>query len=318
VVSEVIDIQEPEKKLYTKEAQASVQKEFYLLVHVILIFYLLLHNILIPVVTNLFRSQSLYLDTHYWFLFHLPLQFWLRKDKPIHVNYLFFLMAGSLSRLFYHTWEAEGRSWFLFSVFLSEVSSLIFCSIIWKKQQGKIRSYGIMLGILIPLLLTKVEKHGQIWIPEKIVKTEVTYSDSQLGCRGGEVNISFPISYLTPASDELAIENCGLSEQMIFFNKDFKLKNKTTSTINIRLYELKADVRKRYSWRFVRINRLQQGDEWKLADIMKSDRIYLLKSPERRNLGLTILLPSNLSSIPLKTGTLEVGIDSLNWRSHGT
>lgn len=125
-----------------------------------------------------------------------------------------------------------------------------------------------------------------------------------------EFVISFPGEF--PLHSQLSVWN--LSNQVISFDKKFKLFNENTSVIDIRLYELKLSPN-RLSWKYNRLAQLKPQQAWELP--LKDDRIYLIKSPERKDLHVLILIPKDFN-FPLGTGDLSVGFNSIEWRGDVT
>lgn len=305
----MIDLHEPEKKIYTPLEEAEVTRTFLVMVHLLLMLYLSLHNVLIPFCLNLLRERGISQDIHLWFLFQLPLGYWLRRKKMIPQSYVLFLIFGSLGRLVFYNLFLFSKSWSLVSVYLSELSSLIFCFLIWSRSFGDKFWALSILGLLVPVGVAQWETHP-VESKGVAVQSQKTGPDYRtMGCEGSEVLLQMPAHELNEASS-VSLINCGFEHNLLRLRGDFMITQKLSKGINLRLYQL-IHREGRYSWKFVRMKRLEKSETWVLHPLLKDRQVYLLKAPENRQLGMTVLLTGDVS-LP---GKFTMTFDSLNWSS---
>lgn len=307
----MVDLNEPVKKLYSEREESEITKSFLVLVHSFLIFYLSVHNFILPLILNLLKNRDLTQDMHFWFLFHFPVQYWLRKGKPLSFSYNLFLLLGSLSRLIFYNTFLFSRSWTLVSVYLSEISSLIFCIVIWnfgRKDKLIILSF---IGLLVPPLLAQFEMHPVEFKTLNTVQNIKSENYEHFGCRGSELTLSRENLPNVPFSETLQIMDCGFEVNTQRIGSHYTLLNSGPWDLNIRLYEL-IKRNGRFTWKFVRIMRLERNSSIELSPYLKHSTPYLLKSPERRKLGITVLIPKDF----VPEGHFHFNLDGLNWSSH--
>lgn len=304
----MIDLQEPVRRSYTREEEEVVRKNFLILLHSFLLLYLSLHNLFIPLALNALKGREILQDVHYWFLFHLPLHFWLRKGKMISSSYNTFLVVGSLARLVFYSVFMFTKSWTIVSVFLSEVSSLIFSFVIWNMASKDRYLYVALLGVLIPPYLASVEKYPPDAGPRKISRAITIENYKILGCQGSEILLSTQDLADRKISSRAKINGCGFDNNLYSYRTSFELFNGSGIDHNLRLYELKKK-EGRVSWKFLKMIRLQQNTTVDLGKDLKTKTMYLLKSPERRQVGMMLLIPE----VTEVTGKFEINYDSIHW-----
>lgn len=307
----MIDINEPIRRKYSSEEEIIIKKKFLILVHSFLLLYLSLHNFLIPVVMNFFRGNPLIQDVHFWFLFHLPVHFSLRNGKQISSSYNMFLILGSLARFaFYHLFLFS-RSWSLVSVYLSEVSSLFFCFLIWDKTSKDRWTLLSLIGFFVPFALGFLEVHPEIKKDKLIFVKENKVKYTSYGCQGSLLNLNFNQTVLTEMRGHTSLTNCGFDKNLAKTNKNFEIRNSSKKDVNLRLYSL-SKKNERYSWKFQKILRIPGQTKIQIAKYLNESNLYLLKSPERKELGIHVLINGETS---LK-GSFEITSDTLSWRLH--
>ena len=307
----MIDLQEPRSIQYSEQDKVILKDQFILLLHTLLLVYLGLHNLLIPLVSNILKSQPLMSDVHFWFLFQLPVQGMLRKKMPISTWYLYFLILGSISRLGIELYLATNlKSWSILSVLISELSSGIFYFLYFPSLKIKKFSLIAISGLFIaPSLSTlEIRSSNQLLTPLKLVHEQ---SVQHLGCQGSVNNLVYPLHTGT-VQEALSITSCGFEKNLIFVNKDFNLINQTNVAINLRLYKLQV-LHGRVKWKFVRLVQLESHRIWNVSQYIKTDTAYLIKSPERRKIGHVVIVPELSREFPLGPGTLGLTFDTLNW-----
>lgn len=304
----MIDLTEPVKKTLSSGEARLVRHKFLVLLHSLLLFYLILHNLIIPLVINLFKGQDILSDVHYWFFSQIPVHLWLRQKKKVYLSYVLFLIFGSLTRLLYCSLMYV-KSWSLVSVYLSELSSLIFIFIIWQDLVKDRYVFFSVLGVFITPILTSLEFSP----PQKAnlsEKREKTFADySSLGCKGSRIKVTFPVTAVSSDSG-VDITACGMKNNLLIYNREFVIRNKTNQSFNLRLYELKKGS-ERYSWKFIRIIRIEQNSSEDISKFFRKPSMYLLKSPEYRDLGMLAMIPIDSQ---LK-GTFELTPETLTWRN---
>lgn len=309
----MIDIQEPQRRAYTEEEKAELSARFILLLHTLLLVYLSVHNIFIPLVSNLLKGQVLLQDVHYWFLFQLPVQYWLRKGKGVPSGYFLFLIVGSITRITFETLTASTlKSWGITSIMISELSSFIFYFVYWPRVESNKWLPLVLAGFVLTPLLSKMEIHGQSFgLPMIVRNVKVKLPDNGLGCQGTVGTVNFPVGPGL-ATGQLSIKDCGLSDMILRYHGKFEVKSNLDKPINLRLYRLNV-LHGRVSWRFVRLVQVEKNSVWDVTPLLKDAVAYLIKSPERKKIGHTILLPATATDFPLGIGKLNFNYDSLEW-----
>lgn len=303
----MIDLSEPTKKPLSKLEAQLIRQKFLILLHSLLLFYLLLHNLIIPLVVNLFKGQTLLADVHFWFIFQIPVHLWLRKGKNLSLSYGMFLIFGSFARMIFCT-MVYGKSWGLVSVYLSELSSLVFISIIWQELA---RDRFVLLsfsGFLLTPFLAWIE----ISSPEKNINLRSAHTVEadyyKMGCQGSKVEVSQDLLN-SGLSSRANILSCGMERNRLVFDSNVEISNQTSHSYNLRLYELKKGD-KRFSWKFLRIIRINDHESVALTSFLKKPSMYLLKSPEHRELGMLVIIPKDA----VIKGRFTLTPDTLNWR----
>ena len=305
----MVDLQEPVRRSYSEKEKEEVSRNFLVLLHSFLILYLTLHNFLIPLMINALKGRDLLQDVHYWFLFQIPVHFWLREGKDVSFSYNLFLLLGSVTRLFFYSFIMFTKSWTTVSVYLSEVSTLIFCFIIWKQtRKGKL-AYFALAGFLITPYLATIEKYPPDVKPKKVVKPVAVTNYGILGCKGSEMRLDISGLESLPSSSAVVLKECGFSENLLKHNKNVEVFNDSSLDINLRLYELKRR-EGRFSWKFVRLLRVEKKHKILLNEHLKKDSMYLMKSPERRKTGIIVLVPEKT----VLEGAFIINMDTINWR----
>jgi hypothetical protein len=311
-----VDLKEPVKASYSEEEAAELKHKFILLVHSLLLLYLALHNLIIPMGSNLLRGDQPFLDVHFWFLIHLPLHFWLRTGREVPQCFYLFLLVGSLSRLMIELMLMTSlKSWTIFSVVISEFSTLLFLYVGRVKftcYRSLARSMGVVaLGLLLPLSMSHLEARSNLGPRFFLKKEDPTLIAEKIGCQEGIVELALPQSHAN-FQHELEIKTCGFKENLVFISQNFILKNSFESTLNVRLFKLDPKGR-RVRWKFVRLVQLAPREVWDLSPLIKTDGLYLVKIPERRNLGFSVLVPDDFKTP--EAGKLIIGFDSVEWHS---
>lgn len=287
----MVDLKEPARREYSTEESIEVSQSFLLLLFYFLAFYLLLHNLLIPLVLNVFRGQDLLLDVHYWFLFSFPLVLWVKNKKAVPRSFIFFLCLGSFARLILYSTLLYVKSWTIVSVYLSEFSLLIYCVLVYQKSYNDKFLILSFAGLCIPYGLTYVESHS---LARKVVFPEISQEMNLTneGCEGSHVTLTFPAKGIV--SDSVVIRECGFAGNTAFINRSFKIQNQQKHLIHLRLFKLSHKEGKLY-WKFVRMLKIDPRHEVSLDQYLKKDSLFLLKAPERRNLGILLLVLPDVS-----------------------
>lgn len=314
----MIDIQEPVIPSYTLEEKAKLKQKFILLLHTLLLVYLSLHNLIIPLVMNSIKNQPLLQDVHWWFLFQIPVQWLLRSGKNIPRQYLYFLIIGSILRVVFEVYTATNlKSWFIFSVFLSEISSGIFY-VVYFPLAKKIAMMSVLPFLIIAVAIIPILNHFELK-SEAIISfkndnvEQLQRDGSSLGCKGSDLQINFPLANKFKILNSVVITtNCGFAENIISPAAEFTILNSTPQVLNLRLYRLQALYGK-IKWKFQRLIQVNVNEYWSIKDLIKLDAIYLIKIPETRRLGHLVLVPIGFEKFPLGDGHLILNYDSLNW-----
>ena len=312
----MVDLQEPTKKEYSAEEQIALKKQFILLLHTLLLVYLGLHNFLIPLISNLLTGRFILSDLHFWFLFQIPVQFYLRQKKTIPSGYYYFLLLGTFARFGMELQLASSlKSWGVLSLTLSELSSIIFYYLYFPFLKKKSPSLFSLLAFLIVPAMSMIEIRSQRVISSE-TKAVTERDDENFGCRGSLNEITFPLRETALFSTETTIRSCGLADSLLRVGDSFKIHNKSSHDINLRLYRLRV-LHGKVSWKFVRLVQISQNSLWDISTYLREEKtIFLLKSPERRKLGNIILLPREEYHFPIGKGKLTSTYDTLQWEPH--
>ncbi len=310
----MIDIQEPVTPVYSFEEKENIKQKFILLLHTLLIVYLSIHNLLLPLLMNIIKNKPLMLDVHWWFLLQIPVQWFLRKGKVIPKGYLLFLIIGSILRLTLEVYTADNlKSWFILSVFISEISSGIFYAVYFPlARKNAMMPLALLAFALIPTL-KYFEHKTEAAISFKTKKVEHVQSDSaSLGCLGSNSQLDFPLKSKYKLLNSVAIADCGFTEKIISPSLDFTIVNTTSQILNLRLYKLQV-LYGRVKWKFLRLIQVKSSELWSPNKLISTDTIYLIKIPENRKLGHLVLVPIGFEKFPIGKGSLHLDYDSLNW-----
>lgn len=287
----MVDLKEPARREYSTEESIEVSQSFLVLLFYFLAFYLSLHNLIIPLALNIFRGHELLLDVHFWFLFSFPLILWVKNKKTVPRSYLFFLCLGSLARLVLYSTVLYVKSWTIASVYLTEFSLLIYCVFVYQRSYKDKFLFLSLAGLFVPYGLSQIESHTkakQVVFPEI---TQVVNLDSE-GCQGSQVSVNFP--YRAQVSESVIIQDCGFAEHKAYINGEFKIRNHQNHLIHLRLFKLSHKEGKLY-WKFVRMLKIDSRHEVSLNEYLKKDSLFLLKAPERRSIGILLLIPPEVN-----------------------
>lgn len=312
----MVDLQEPNKKQYSDEEQTALREQFVLLLHTLLLTYLVLHNFLIPIISNLVIGRNLLSDIHFWFLFQIPVQFYLRKRYPISSWYFYFLLIGTITRLILEVQIAPSlKSWNIFSLFLSELSSIIFYFLYFPFLKEKSLNLTSFIAIIFVPLISLMELRSEKFIPSQ-AQVHGEKTNESLGCNGSSIKLDFPLERPNILSSSSVIKECGFSAPLLRVDEQFIIRNRSTIDINLRLYKLKV-LHGKISWRFVRLVQVAHDRDWDLTPLLRSEKtVLLLKSPERRKIGNLIIIPRDFIEFPLGSGELSSTYDTLKWSPH--
>jgi hypothetical protein len=311
----MIDLQEPGRASYSAQEQALLKHQFILLVHTLLLAYLALHNLIIPMVANILRGHNLLIDVHFWFLFQLPLQWYLRQMKPLPMAYVQFLILGTLARLLFEfNFATQLKTWQIFSVLISEFSATIFFFLVFPALAPKKLFLSAFLGLLVAPMLGLYEvrsESNKMLISTPFLKQS---QDHLLGCRGAEVTLQFPLPNDSAVQSSAIIRDCGFDQNLVRTGKSFHVLNQGQQQLNLRLYRLYV-LHGKVRWKFLRLIQVAPGETWEVGELLKDDVAYLIKSPERRKLGNLVIVPAQTGHFPLGPGSLKLNYDSLEWRA---
>lgn len=302
----------PKRREYSEEEQRKLNYHFILLLHTLLLVYLLIHNLIIPVISNILREKHILESVHYWFLFQIPVQYWLRKHKLIPIGYLWFLIVGSILRIGLEPFFTSNiKTWSFFSMLLSEVASFVFYSVAFKFTQKKMWPWLPLAAlVIIPgLRVLEYEPHQTVFSQKKTVTKKVI--SSSFGCQGSHLELKLPLIH-SGSVPALKVTSCGFEKNHISPDSNFIIKNTLKHSVNLRLYQLErtGDI---IRWKFVRLVQVQPSGDWKVGPLLQPTNMYLVKSPERKTLGSLILLPQMPQDFALQSGRLNFEIDSLEW-----
>lgn len=295
----MISIEEPTRREYSEEESRLLKHKFITFLYVLLIVYLTLHQFLIPFVSNIFKGNNLASDIHWFFIIHFFGYYQLKKTKKMSFGFYCLLWVITIAQC--TVGFLTFGKWGLFSLAITQTSTVIFLYFVWPfvshlKETKTILAH-VVVGLIIFTGLNFVEIHS----PEMKRSTE-----RRLILHQEDFAINLPGQF--PTNRELSVWK--LSNQVIEFDREFKIVNDKDSIIDIRLYELKIKSN-RVGWKYKRLSQLKPGEAWNLP--LQNDHIYLIKSPERRDLKVLLLIPKGYQ-FPLGKGVLSVGFNSLEWR----
>lgn len=302
-----IDLDAPEQRQYTGEEKSEIRFRFLITLHTLLLVYLSLHNFLIPFVGNWAKGISFFTDVHFWFLFHFPMNYLLRKKKTIWAGYFYFLVLGSLARVGTESLVvSQFKSWGIFSVYLSEISAAIFYFVIYPLVNNKKYLLFCLAGLLIAPALTAIEKRSS-WSKADIdfSREKILRNYSKLGCQGSENQFTLPIIE-NISKENIHIVSCGFKQKEVFYHQDLKIINDVPEKTNLRLYRSsyhQGVIR----WKFMKLIQLNPGDQY-LLDLSSKEMFYLLKSPEKVSLGHLVIAVSGDKNLK---GRVHMNYDSI-------
>lgn len=313
----MIDLHEPATIAYSSEEKRKLKEDFLILLHTLLLIYLALHNLILPVIINLAHDQHLLTDIHFWFLFHLPVQWLLRKRLQLPEGVVLFLAFGSMLRLGVELYlSTSWKGWGTLSLLLSELSSFIFYFVYYPFCHKRKYLWVSLLALLVTPSLSWLEIRSQKIISSSIVHKELgTKSEELLGCKGSTVGLEFPLTLAGGPRSSFKLIHCGFEEQLIRSHSHLAVTNSLAYPVNLRLYKLQV-LHGKVKWKFVRLVRLKNQESWELSEYVRKDVAYLLKSPERRKLGHAVIIPERTRDFPLGKGRLNLHYDSLEWIRH--
>jgi hypothetical protein len=312
----VIDIQEPQRAEYTPADKAELKEEFLVLLHTLLLVYLALHNLLIPLMANFLRGNALLTDVHFWFFLHFPLQWYLRRRESPPLGYVQFLILGTVTRLVFELYLASNlKSWHVLSVIVSEVSAGIFYFLYYPSLRSRKLMWSCLLGLFIPPALALIELRPEVRpLVMPLARQKLAGADLDLGCKGSQLSLNYPLSARSPVIQKARITDCGFTHPLAAIGPDFAIHNTSGQQLNLRLYRLQV-LHGKVRWKFMRLVQVGDGDIWDVGSLLKDHALYVIKSPERRKLGALYLLPEHKLDFPLGKGQLNLGYDFLEWRN---
>lgn len=294
----MITIEEPQKRTFTQEESQTLRLKFIDLLYVLLVVYLTLHQFLIPFVGNLFRGDIFYHDISWSFVVHFYGLYELKKNKSLSLGFYSFLWGLTVIQVV-HGAMTLGK-WGLFSLILTQVTTIVFLYFVHPFVRKEKKSLTLVVALVASLALGAIFSLIKVESPEKS-------RTSQRSIQMHEEDFQVKLPGSLPILSEVSVWELG--NRAIHFNEHFIVKNNKSSVIDIRLYELKI-AEHRVKWKYVRLAQLRLGESWNLP--LSNDAIYLVKSPERRDIQSLILIPKNYQS-PLGEGILSVGFNSIVW-----
>jgi hypothetical protein len=297
---DTIDIDGHERKKYSEEEKQNLKYKFIVTLHLLLIIYLSLHNLLIPLVINIARGSFLLTDVHFWFFIHLPLHYFLKKKFSLAPILFSAVGAGVIIRIIVELFlVSQFKSWGMLSIFISEIAGLIFVVAAFSVYRPLFKWQGVLVALIVIPLFSSLEVRSD-WSKRPLVKEkEERVIDNSAGCQGSLVEFRTRSIQLDSLAQDVEIKDCGFSFKMAKSLGAFKVKNQRTSRVNIRLFKLHiSDQVPR--WRFARLYVLGPREELTLsAEDLSKERLYLLKSPEMKELGQTLIInQSRLHELP--------------------
>ncbi|HLT22655.1 MAG TPA: hypothetical protein VKZ84_04400 [Bacteriovoracaceae bacterium] len=296
----MITVEEPKAREYTPEESELLKHKFITLLYTLLIVYLTLHQFLIPLVNNLFKGLPFASDIHWYFVIHFYGHYKLRKDRKL--PYGFYALIWLMTILQIGVGFMSLGKWGLFSLAITQISTIIFLYFVWPFVNYTIKAKDVLIHIIVGGAIFAGIKSVEV----KSVKPKVK-SQRQIVLHQEDFVITFPNSF--PKERELSVWNLG--DRTFNFEHDFRIINDKDVSIDIRLYELHIKS-ERLRWKYKRLAQLKPNESWDLP--LENDVIYLVKSPERKDLKVLLLIPQNYE-FPLGPGELSVGFNSLEWRS---
>lgn len=295
----MITIEEPQRREYTEEESRLIKHKFITLLYILLIVYLTLHQFLIPLVSNLFKGRHFATDIHWFFMIHFYGYYQLKKKLEMSRGFYAFLWLITILQIIFGV-LTMGK-WGLFSLALTQVSTLLFLYFVVPFVSNTYQVKSIVSHLLVGGIVFAGLQVIEIKSSESLRVTE-----RKIVMHHEDFNISFPGTF--PLKNELSVWSLG--NQGLHFKDYFKIVNDKDVVIDIRLYELKIKS-ERVRWKYKRLAQLKAHESWDLP--LENDTIYLVKSPERKDLEVLILIPQNYK-FPLGSGRLSVGFNSLEWR----
>ncbi len=238
------------------------------------------------------------------------------QGKTIPKEYLFFLIIGSALRLGMEVYAASNlKSWHMFSIVLSEISSGIFYAVYFPIVKKNTRLPLWLLAFALIPLLNHLELRSEFTstvINEN--KTVILRDSFSMGCQGSDVQLDFPLQQKFKLLNSVAITDCGFTEKIFSPTNDFVIGNTTSQVLNLRLYKLQV-LYGRVKWKFLRLVQVKSSEVWAPQKLIAADTMYLVKMPENRKLGHLTIMPSDFQKFPIGNGKLLLDYDSLNWIS---
>lgn len=295
----MITIEEPKRRDYSEEESKLLKHKFITLLYVLLIVYLTLHQFLIPLVSNLFKGRHFATDIHWFFMIHFFGYYQLKKNQKMSFGFYLLIWVITIAQCLVG-FLTFGK-WGLFSLAITQTSTVIFLYFVWPfvsqvRETKSILSH-VVAGLLIFMSLNYIEVHS-VEVRKATERMLILHQE--------DFAINFPSKF--SVLKEKSVWN--LANTVVNFDNSFRVINDRESVIDIRLYEMKIKSN-RVAWKYKRLSQLKAGEAWNLP--LEKDRIYLVKSPERRDLKVLILVPNGYV-FPLGEGVLSVGFNSLEWR----
>lgn len=295
----MITIEEPQKRNLSQEESLTLRLKFIDLLYVLLVVYLTLHQFLIPFVGNLFRGDVFYHDVSWSFIVHFYGIYELKKNKSMSLGFYSFLWGLTVVQII-HGALTLGK-WGLFSLVLTQTTTIVFLYFVYPFVTKERKTISLVVALVCSLACGALFSLVKVNSPEK---SRASQRSIQMHEEDFQVKLPAPL----PILSEVSVWELG--NRAVRFNDHFIVKNDKKSVIDIRLYELKI-AEHRVKWKYVRLAQLRLNDVWNLP--LSNDAIYLVKSPERRDLKSLILIPQHYQ-FPLGEGILSVGFNSIVWQ----
>lgn len=294
----MISLEEPQKRTLSKEESFALRLKFIDFLYVLLFVYLTLHQFLIPFIRNILKDQVFYYDISWSFLIHLYGMWELKKYKRF--SWFFYSFLGGLTLFQIIEGGMYFNRWPLFTLILTKGCTLIFLYFAYpfvEKKNSFLKtisalSLAVLMGFFFHLLRVDAP-----------VKPRISERSVMMHEEDYQVNLPGSFKLLS----EISVWE--LKDQVRNFEGEVKIINDRNHVIDIRLYELKIDEH-RVKWKYKRLAQLRMGEHWILP--LSNDAIYLVKSPERKDLKTLMLIPRNYK-FPLGKGILSVGFHSIQW-----
>ena len=295
----MISIEEP-KREFTEEESRQLRFKFITLLYTLLIVYLTLHQFLIPLANNLFKGRFFAADIHWFFIVHFYGYHQLKKTKEMSQGFYSFLWLVTILQTSFGFFTLG--KWGLFSLGITQVSTILFLYFVWpfvgSDRNFKTIAFHALMAVLIFAGLKSIEVHSTE--TKRVTERRVVLHQEDFA-------ISFPGKFQSESQASV----WELGNQVFEFANGFKIVNDRDAIIDTRLYELKIKS-DRVRWKYQRLAQLKPGEVWDLP--LDKDSIYLVKSPERKDLKVLLLIPEGFK-FPLGEGQLSVGFNSIEWRS---